>query len=169
MSSLDKVSLSDVNSIGLDYESEADPRTTDDSGSDSEYDIPLDVLHEYTRRAKRDREEELVQSWYCLPNEIKSRIFKSFGLGDLVELARGAPHTAHEILRNRVKVVVARAHLKISSVIDMLRDTGSVISGSSALIVVVPCSFVNRGLDTSVTQGNPHRKVVVFEFSSTIG
>ncbi|KAH6869301.1 hypothetical protein BKA70DRAFT_1452058 [Coprinopsis sp. MPI-PUGE-AT-0042] len=132
MSSLDKVSLSDVNSIGLDYESEADPRTTDDSGSDSE-----------------DREEEL--ELVSFTQRIKSRIFKSFGLGDLVELARGAPHTAHEILRNRVKVVVARAHLKISSVIDMLRDTGSVISGSSALIVVVPCSFVNRGLDIFCT------------------
>ncbi|KAH6873747.1 hypothetical protein BKA70DRAFT_1080970, partial [Coprinopsis sp. MPI-PUGE-AT-0042] len=29
----------------------------------------------------------------------------------------------------------------------MLRNTGSVISGSSALVMVAPCSFINRGLD----------------------
>ncbi|KAH6903358.1 hypothetical protein BKA70DRAFT_1228074 [Coprinopsis sp. MPI-PUGE-AT-0042] len=100
---------------------------------------------------KRDREEELVQSWYRLPNEIKSRIFKSFGLGDLVELARGAPHTAHEILRNRVQGRGRLCPSQDQLCHDMLRDTGSVISGSSTLIVVVPCSFVNLGLDIFCT------------------
>jgi hypothetical protein len=74
-------------------------------------------------------------------------VFNTFNLGDLAELAKGAPHVSHQILRLRVKVVIARAHLRISSVIDMLRDTESVISGSSALIVAMPCSFMNQGLD----------------------
>ncbi|KAH6880239.1 hypothetical protein BKA70DRAFT_1447525 [Coprinopsis sp. MPI-PUGE-AT-0042] len=144
MSSLNKENLHDA------YESDQDPWTTDDSGSDSESgeEILPDNLHQsYYHQSNSDRTVELGRNWGRLPNKIKSRVFKNFGLRDLAELARAAPHTAHEILRLRVKVVVARAHLKISSVIDMLQDTGSVISGSGALIVVVPCSFVNRGLD----------------------
>ncbi|KAH6903359.1 hypothetical protein BKA70DRAFT_1228075 [Coprinopsis sp. MPI-PUGE-AT-0042] len=74
---------------------------------------------------------------------------------------KAAPHLAHEELRLRVKTLSIRAHLRISALIDMLRDTGSVISGSGALTVLVPCRFVNAGLDIFCAF-NKHRDV--FEF-----
>ncbi|KAH6891830.1 hypothetical protein BKA70DRAFT_1440998 [Coprinopsis sp. MPI-PUGE-AT-0042] len=134
--------------LDLGYETEEDPRTTDESSSDSDSDIPLPTARDrLILRSIKAEVDALCKLWSRLPNEIKSMILRNLRLGDLVEIARGAPHLAHETLRLRVKVVVARAHLKIGSVIDMLRYTGSVISGSSALIVVLPCSFINRGLD----------------------
>ncbi|KAH6871274.1 hypothetical protein BKA70DRAFT_1451296 [Coprinopsis sp. MPI-PUGE-AT-0042] len=85
--------------------------------------------------------------WLRLPAELKTMIMRCLGLGGLKCLALVDASSAHQDLRLRVKSLVARAGLRIADVIDMMRETSTVISGSGALVVIVPCSFVNEGLD----------------------
>ncbi|KAH6880238.1 hypothetical protein BKA70DRAFT_1239029 [Coprinopsis sp. MPI-PUGE-AT-0042] len=145
------------------YQSEEDdPRTSDESESELEIDSSsgdgwLDRHH--ARFCKFPWTSG--NHWPRLPPELKSMILKDLSIKELKKIAGVAPHLAHEELRLRVKALAKRAHLKISTVIDMLRDTGSVISGSAALLVLVPCSFVNAGLDIFCSF-DQHRHVLDF-------
>ncbi|KAH6891828.1 hypothetical protein BKA70DRAFT_1440996 [Coprinopsis sp. MPI-PUGE-AT-0042] len=149
--------------LGNTYQSEDDdPRTSDESDTE----LAIDSSSEdgwLDRHHARFCELPWTSGshWPRLPPELKSMILKDLGIKELKKIASVAPHLAHEELRLRVKALAKRAHLKISAVIVMLRDTGSVISGSAALLVLVPCPFVNAGLDIFCSF-DQHRHVLDF-------
>ncbi|KAH6902988.1 hypothetical protein BKA70DRAFT_1433961 [Coprinopsis sp. MPI-PUGE-AT-0042] len=68
--------------------------------------------------------------WLRLPAELKTMIMRCLGLGGLKSLALVDASSAHQDLRLHVKSLVARAGLRIADVINMMRETSTVISGS---------------------------------------
>ncbi|KAH6902987.1 hypothetical protein BKA70DRAFT_1228150 [Coprinopsis sp. MPI-PUGE-AT-0042] len=85
--------------------------------------------------------------WARIPNEMRNEIMSYMNIMDLGNLAKVDPVSAHAHVRHRVRVVLARASLGCSELMELLKQTGSVVSGSAALVVFMPCAFENQGLD----------------------
>ncbi|KAH6869472.1 hypothetical protein BKA70DRAFT_1242412 [Coprinopsis sp. MPI-PUGE-AT-0042] len=123
------------------YQSEDDdPRTSDESEPELEYGSSSDDGWFDRHHARfRDFPWTSANHWPRLPAELKSIILKQLSVKDLKKVAEAAPHLAHEELRLRVKTLSIRAHLRISALIDMLRDTGTTATAHLAKEKLYPC------------------------------